>query len=85
MACGDAHTVARTEMQTCAVWGDNTCGQLGIGAKTVRRSLSPSASFFLGFLMMKRHGIGVGLRSRGKANAGVARDVGGAKLLFGSM
>jgi len=34
VSCGDAHCLARTEAQTCAVWGSNTTGQLGIGHRS---------------------------------------------------
>mmetsp|Transcript_19951 Transcript_19951/g.43520 ORF Transcript_19951/g.43520 Transcript_19951/m.43520 type:complete len:1003 (+) Transcript_19951:104-3112(+) len=34
VSCGTSHILARTEMQQCIAWGENTCGQLGIGCKT---------------------------------------------------
>lgn len=34
ISCGHSHVVARTEMQQCITWGENTCGQLGLGQKS---------------------------------------------------
>mmetsp|Transcript_19067 Transcript_19067/g.44549 ORF Transcript_19067/g.44549 Transcript_19067/m.44549 type:complete len:1046 (-) Transcript_19067:26-3163(-) len=33
VSCGNGHVVARTETQQCITWGENTCGQLGLGQK----------------------------------------------------
>lgn len=33
VSCGHGHVLARTEAQQCVTWGENTCGQLGIGRK----------------------------------------------------
>lgn len=34
VSCGHGHALARTEGQQCIAWGENTCGQLGIGQKS---------------------------------------------------
>jgi hypothetical protein len=34
VSCGNAHVLAVTESQQCISWGENTCGQLGIGCKS---------------------------------------------------
>ncbi|CAK0872837.1 unnamed protein product [Prorocentrum cordatum] len=34
VSCGNAHVLAVTESQQCISWGENTCGQLGIGRKS---------------------------------------------------
>mmetsp|Transcript_7303 Transcript_7303/g.19982 ORF Transcript_7303/g.19982 Transcript_7303/m.19982 type:complete len:983 (-) Transcript_7303:36-2984(-) len=34
VSCGHAHVLALTERQQCISWGENTCGQLGIGQKS---------------------------------------------------
>eukprot|EP00930_Biecheleria_cincta_P034506 TRINITY_DN23846_c0_g1_i1.p1 TRINITY_DN23846_c0_g1~~TRINITY_DN23846_c0_g1_i1.p1 ORF type:complete len:1042 (+),score=156.18 TRINITY_DN23846_c0_g1_i1:75-3128(+) len=34
VSCGHGHVLARTELQQCISWGENTCGQLGIGQKS---------------------------------------------------
>jgi hypothetical protein len=34
ISCGHAHVVACTESQQCITWGENTCGQLGLGEKS---------------------------------------------------
>jgi len=34
VSCGSAHVLARTEMQQCIAWGENTSGQLGVGCKS---------------------------------------------------
>mmetsp|Transcript_137116 Transcript_137116/g.292870 ORF Transcript_137116/g.292870 Transcript_137116/m.292870 type:complete len:1018 (+) Transcript_137116:53-3106(+) len=34
VSCGNAHVLARTEAQQCVSWGENTCGQLGLGQKS---------------------------------------------------
>eukprot|EP00442_Polarella_glacialis_P002021 CAMPEP_0115161464 /NCGR_PEP_ID=MMETSP0227-20121206/71352_1 /TAXON_ID=89957 /ORGANISM="Polarella glacialis, Strain CCMP 1383" /LENGTH=977 /DNA_ID=CAMNT_0002573429 /DNA_START=73 /DNA_END=3006 /DNA_ORIENTATION=- len=34
VSCGDGHVLARTESQQCIAWGENTCGQLGLGMKS---------------------------------------------------
>jgi len=34
VSCGHAHAVALTETQQCVTWGENTCGQLGLGQKS---------------------------------------------------
>eukprot|EP00929_Paragymnodinium_shiwhaense_P001429 TRINITY_DN101669_c0_g1_i1.p1 TRINITY_DN101669_c0_g1~~TRINITY_DN101669_c0_g1_i1.p1 ORF type:complete len:1071 (-),score=245.34 TRINITY_DN101669_c0_g1_i1:172-3384(-) len=34
VSCGQAHVLACTEMQQCVAWGENTCGQLGVGQKS---------------------------------------------------
>eukprot|EP00928_Gymnodinium_smaydae_P063004 TRINITY_DN46712_c0_g1_i1.p1 TRINITY_DN46712_c0_g1~~TRINITY_DN46712_c0_g1_i1.p1 ORF type:complete len:1025 (+),score=209.02 TRINITY_DN46712_c0_g1_i1:163-3237(+) len=33
VSCGHSHVVACTETQQCITWGENTCGQLGVGHK----------------------------------------------------
>mmetsp|Transcript_17759 Transcript_17759/g.41184 ORF Transcript_17759/g.41184 Transcript_17759/m.41184 type:complete len:1052 (+) Transcript_17759:102-3257(+) len=33
VSCGNGHVVARTDTQQCVTWGENTCGQLGLGQK----------------------------------------------------
>eukprot|EP00933_Yihiella_yeosuensis_P006282 TRINITY_DN11097_c1_g1_i2.p1 TRINITY_DN11097_c1_g1~~TRINITY_DN11097_c1_g1_i2.p1 ORF type:complete len:1004 (+),score=188.44 TRINITY_DN11097_c1_g1_i2:113-3124(+) len=34
VSCGHGHVIARTESQQCITWGENTCGQLGLGQKS---------------------------------------------------
>lgn len=34
VSCGHSHVLARTETQQCVSWGENTCGQLGLGQKS---------------------------------------------------
>ncbi|CAJ1402996.1 unnamed protein product [Effrenium voratum] len=34
VSCGHSHVLARTQMQQCISWGENTCGQLGLGQKS---------------------------------------------------
>jgi len=34
ISCGHSHVLACTEAQQCIAWGENTCGQLGVGQKT---------------------------------------------------
>jgi len=34
VSCGHGHVLARTETQLCVAWGENTCGQLGLGKKS---------------------------------------------------
>mmetsp|Transcript_54456 Transcript_54456/g.137504 ORF Transcript_54456/g.137504 Transcript_54456/m.137504 type:complete len:1025 (+) Transcript_54456:128-3202(+) len=34
VSCGHGHVLARTESQQCISWGENTCGQLGLGQKS---------------------------------------------------
>jgi hypothetical protein len=34
ISCGHAHVLAVTTAQRCIAWGENTCGQLGLGEKT---------------------------------------------------
>ena len=34
VSCGHSHVLARTQMQQCVSWGENTCGQLGLGQKS---------------------------------------------------
>lgn len=34
VSCGDRHVVALTNSQQCIAWGENSCGQLGVGQKS---------------------------------------------------
>lgn len=34
VSCGNAHVLACTESSQCIAWGENTCGQLGLGQKS---------------------------------------------------
>jgi len=34
VSCGHGHVLARTEGEQCISWGENTCGQLGLGHKS---------------------------------------------------
>lgn len=34
VSCGHGHVLALTESQQCISWGENTCGQLGLGLKS---------------------------------------------------